>query len=63
MESAIRSQTVKRLREPWFQRVLRIVGSTDRHLVQLFHPGINARSDGLGDCIAAFPCVIVAYAS
>ena len=26
----------------WFQRVLRIVGSTDRHLCQLFHPGIHA---------------------
>ena len=26
------------------QRVLRIVGSTDCHLIQLFHPGIDARS-------------------
>jgi hypothetical protein len=25
------------------ERVLWIVGSTDRHLIQLFHPGINAR--------------------
>src|ERR1700679_2634615 len=24
-------------------RVLWIIGSTDRHLIQLFHPGINAR--------------------
>ena len=24
-------------------RVLWIVGSTDRHLIQLFHPGIDAR--------------------
>jgi hypothetical protein len=24
-------------------RVLWIIGSTDRHLVELFHPGINAR--------------------
>jgi hypothetical protein len=30
------------------KRVLRIVGSTDRHLIQLFHPGINTRSGGLG---------------
>jgi hypothetical protein len=26
------------------KRVLWILGSTDRHLTQLFHPGINARS-------------------
>jgi hypothetical protein len=26
------------------KRVLWIVGSTDRHLIQLFHPGTNARS-------------------
>jgi hypothetical protein len=26
------------------ERVLWIVGSTDRHLIQLFHPGIDARS-------------------
>lgn len=63
MESAIRSQTIERLREPWLQRVLPILGSTDRHLTQLFHPGINARRDSLGDIFAAFPCVIVAYAS
>jgi hypothetical protein len=25
------------------ERVLWIVGSTDRHLIQLFHPGIDAR--------------------
>src|SRR3954466_4988047 len=25
------------------ERVLWIVGSTDRHLIQLFHPGTNAR--------------------
>jgi hypothetical protein len=24
------------------KQVLRIVGSTDRHLIQLFHPGIDA---------------------
>ena len=30
------------------KRVLWIVGSTDRHLIQLFHPGINTRSGGLG---------------
>jgi hypothetical protein len=29
-------------------RVLRIVGSTDRHLTQLCHPGINARSGAVG---------------
>src|SRR5271166_4539218 len=29
------------------KRVLWIVGSTDRHLTQLFHPGINARSGGV----------------
>jgi hypothetical protein len=27
----------------WWQRVFRIVDSTDRHLCQLFHPGIHAR--------------------
>jgi hypothetical protein len=26
----------------WFQRVLRILGSTDRHLCQLLHLGIHA---------------------
>ena len=28
------------------KRVLWIVGSTDRHLIQLFHPGIDAWSGG-----------------
>ena len=30
------------------KRVFWILGSTDRHLIQLFHPGSNAQSDGLG---------------
>jgi len=30
------------LKSHWFQRDLRIVGSTDRHLSQIFHPGIHA---------------------
>ena len=43
-------------------RVLWIVGSTDRHLTQLFHPGINARSGVLGGCLSASPRVIVTHA-
>jgi hypothetical protein len=43
------------------KRVLWIVGSTDRHLPQLFHPGINARSSG-GGCLSASPRVIVTHA-
>ena len=30
------------LKSHWFQRALRIVGSTDRHLSEIFHPGIHA---------------------
>ena len=41
------------------ERVLLTVGSTDRHLVQLFHPGINAR---LGGCLSAFLRVIATHA-
>src|SRR5215217_1890611 len=39
-------------------RVLWIVGSTDRHLVALFHPGINARSGGFGERLIALTCVV-----
>ena len=36
------SKILSGLKSHWFQRDLRIVGSTDRHLSQLFHPGIHA---------------------
>jgi hypothetical protein len=36
-------------------RVLRIVGSTDRHLIQLFHPGINARFSWLPTGVGRLP--------
>jgi hypothetical protein len=62
-EVRVWSQTIERLREPWFQRVLRIIGSTDRHLVQLFHPASTRGQTVLDSCLAAFPRVIVAYAS
>jgi hypothetical protein len=45
-------------------RVLWIVGSTDRHLIPLFHPSINARFSWLLTGVGRLPrAVIVAHAS
>jgi hypothetical protein len=43
MGSAIQSQAMKRLRKPRYGTGSWIVGSTDRHLIQLFHPDIDTR--------------------